>query len=81
VLAKLDDWRTTKGIVTYLPFFLRFHLHLALNCDCSNWQIFCIANKVENCFAVATVLDDSDSDGGAAGEVINLVSNITLLFI
>jgi len=36
---------------------------------------------VESCFAVANVLDDPNSDGGATSEVIDLVSNITLLFI
>ena len=72
---------TTKGIVVTCLFFLRFHLHLALICDCSNWQIFCVANKAEICFAVATILDDSDSDVGATSEVIDLVSNIAFLFI
>ena len=44
-----------------------------------NLTHFLIATKLESSFGIATVLDNSDFDGGAMSEVIDLVSNANFL--
>ena len=41
-----------------------------------NLTNFLVTTKLESSFAVATILDDSNSDGGAISEVIDGVSNV-----
>ena len=40
-----------------------------------NWTHFIAPTKLESSFAISTILEDSDSDGRAMSEVIDLVSN------